>query len=136
MEYDAAVLSLQCPKCQHGMEEVDHGEIVIDRCTGCHGLWFDEDEAHHLKALEDSHVLDIGDPEQGWKMDSRADIDCPRCGKRMEKTADPKQKHIWYELCQEHGMFMDAGDFTDFKDESLLDFFRSLIKGNRDIVAP
>ena len=136
MEFDAAVHSLKCPKCHHGMVEVDHSEIVIDRCTGCHGIWFDEDEAHHLKKLEDSHVLDTGDPEHGWKMDSRADIDCPRCGKRMEKTADPKQKHIWYEICHEHGMFMDAGEFTDFKEESLLDWFRSLIKGDRDIVAP
>ncbi len=33
-------------------------------------------------------------------------------------------------------MFMDAGEFTDLKDESVLDWFRSLIKGNRDIVAP
>ena len=63
MEYDAAIHSIQCPKCQHGMEEVTHGEITIDRCTHCKGLWFDEDEAHHLKALEDSHVLDIGDAE-------------------------------------------------------------------------
>ncbi len=136
MEYNADEHSLQCPKCQHGMLEVTHGEIVIDRCTNCHGLWFDEDEAHHLRKLEDSHVLDTGDPRQGWKMDSRADIDCPRCGKRMEKTADQKQKHIWYEVCHDHGMFLDAGEFKDLKDESILDWFRSLIKGDRNIVAP
>jgi hypothetical protein len=33
-------------------------------------------------------------------------------------------------------MFMDAGEFTDFKHESLLDFFRGLIKGDRSVVAP
>lgn len=137
MEYDESIHSLQCPKCQHGMEEVTHEGIVIDRCTHCHGLWFDEDEAHHLRKLEDSHVLDIGDAEKGARWDSRADIDCPRCGKSMHKTGDPKQKHIWYEICHEHGMFMDAGEFTDLKDESwLLDWFRSLIKGDRDTVAP
>jgi Zn-finger nucleic acid-binding protein len=136
MEYNADEHSLQCPKCNHGMLEVTHGEIVIDRCTNCHGLWFDEDEAHHLRKLEDSHVLDTGDPVEGWKMDSRADINCPRCGKEMEKTADSKQKHIWYEICHDHGMFLDAGEFKDLKDESLLDWFRSLIKGDRNIVAP
>ena len=136
MEYDAAIHSIQCPKCLHGMEEVTHGEITIDRCTHCKGLWFDEDEAHHLKSLEDSHVLDIGDAKTGWKWDSHADINCPHCGKEMIKTADPKQKHIWYELCPDHGMFMDAGEFKDFKFESLLDRFRSLIKGDRNIVAP
>jgi len=118
------------------MEEVTHGDIVIDRCTHCKGLWFDEDEAHHLKKLDDSHTLDIGDAREGWKWDSFADINCPRCGKEMEKAADHRQKHIWFEICHEHGMFMDAGEFKDFKFESLLDRFRSLIKGDRKIVAP
>ena len=53
MDYDKTVHNLQCPKCHHGMEEVTHEGIAIDRCTHCKGLWFDEDEAHHLKKLED-----------------------------------------------------------------------------------
>ena len=136
MEHDASVHSLKCPKCNHGMEEVTHEGVTIDRCSNCHGLWFDQDEAHQLKDMESSEHLDIGDPEVGWKFDSRADIDCPRCGKKMHKTADEKQKHIWYEVCDEHGMFMDAGEFSDLKDESLLDFFRGLIKGDRKYVCP
>ena len=136
MEHDSNVHSLQCPKCQHGMEEVTHEGITIDRCSNCEGLWFDADEAHQLKNIKGSDAVDTGDPKEGWKWDSRADINCPRCGKEMEKAADPKQKHIWYEVCHEHGMFMDAGEFTDFKDESILDYFRSLIKGDRSIVAP
>lgn len=136
MVYNKDVHSLQCPKCQNGMDEVTHEGITIDRCSHCRGLWFDEDEAHHLKMLKDSDILDDGDPNEGWKWDSRADIDCPRCGKDMEKTADKKQKHIWYEICHDHGMFMDAGEFKDLKDKSPLDWFRSLIKGDRDIVAP
>lgn len=136
MEYDENNHSMKCPKCHHGMEEVAHGEVVIDRCSHCHGLWFDADEAHQLKVLAESEKLDIGDPKDGWRWDTHADINCPKCGKEMEKTADPKQKHIWYEICRDHGMFMDAGEFSDFKQESLLDFFRSLIKGHRDHVAP
>ena len=44
MEYNAEEHSLKCPKCQHGMQEVTHEGIVIDRCTHCHGLWFDAGE--------------------------------------------------------------------------------------------
>lgn len=136
MEYDATQHSLQCPKCHHGMEEITHEGVTIDRCTNCMGLWFDKDEAHQLKDIKDGHLVDIGDPKEGWKWDSHSDINCPRCGKEMEKSADPKQKHIWYELCPEHGLFMDAGEFKDFKFESILDRFRSLIKGDRANVAP
>jgi uncharacterized protein len=136
MEHDPAAHSLKCPKCGHGMEEVVHDGVVIDRCTYCKGLWFDADEAHRLKSLPDSHLVDIGDPKLGWVWDSRAEIHCPRCGKPMQESSDPKQKHIWYEMCPEHGIFMDAGEFRDFKFESLLDCLRSFIKGNRATTAP
>jgi Zn-finger nucleic acid-binding protein len=137
MEYNPEVHSLQCPKCGHGMEEVSHaGGVVIDRCTQCMGIWFDDDEAHKLKSLADGHRIDVGDRQEGWKWDSRADIKCPRCGKDMGKSSDPKQKHIWYEVCFDHGVFMDAGEFTDFKFETLVDLFRGFIKGNRATTAP
>ena len=42
----------------------------------------------------------------------------------MKTLNDPKQKHFEYEACEEHGMFMDAGEFTDYKYEILLDIFR------------
>jgi len=136
MEFDKDEHSLKCPKCHHGMHEVTHGEIVIDRCSHCHGLWFDADEAHRLKSLPDSHAIDDGDRNEGWKWDSKAEIDCPHCGKRMELTSDAKQKHIWYEICPDHGMFMDAGEFADFKEETLLDWFKGVIKGDRETVCP
>lgn len=136
MEYDSALHSKQCPKCRHGMEAVTHEGITIDRCSHCQGLWFDEDKAHHLKQLKGSQRLDIGSSREGWRWDSHADINCPHCGKAMAKAADHRQKHIWYEICHDHGMFMDAGEFRDYKFETLLDCFRGLIKGDRRIVAP
>lgn len=137
MDYNPDTHSLKCPKCGHGMDEVTHGEVAIDRCSNCHGLWFDADEAHQLKNILGSEAVDIGDPGEGQKWDSRENINCPRCSKPMDKTADPSQKHIWYEACSEHGMFMDAGEFKDFKDEAkVLDWFRGLIKGDRSLIAP
>ena len=127
---------MNCPKCAAAMEQVVFDGVEVDRCTACKGLWFDDDEAHRMKEIEGSELIDHGDPKEGWKYDSREDIDCPHCGKRMHKSYDAKQQHIWYEVCHEHGMFMDAGEFSDLKEESILDWFRSLIKGNRYIAAP
>lgn len=131
MEYSQEEHKLKCPKCGHGMVEACHDDIVIERCTNCHGLWFDTDEADQLSKIEGAAALDTGDPVEGWKWDSVEEVDCPHCGKRMEKTSVPDQKHIWYEICHEHGMFLDAGEFTDMKDKTLLDFFRGLIRGGR-----
>ena len=137
MEYNPEIHSIKCPKCGHGMTEVTYGgDLTIDRCTNCQGLWFDTGEVEILKKKWMGDALDLGDPKEGRRWNEVEDIACPRCGRDMDKTADPDQEHIWYESCPEHGIFMDAGEFTDYKKSDLLDFFRSLIKGNRDIVAP
>ena len=131
MKYNPEVHSLKCPKCHHGMEEVTHEGITIDRCSGCEGLWFDGDEAQQLKRMPASERVDTGKSAKGRQYDDCAEISCPRCGRRMEKSADWKQVHIWYESCRDHGIFMDAGEFTDFKQDSALDWLRGLIKGKR-----
>ena len=136
MDYDDTIHSVKCPKCGHGMNEATHEGITIDRCTHCAGLWFDDDHHSRLKKITGSEDLDHGDPKEGWKWDSRGDIDCPRCNKPMLKCADPKQHHIWWEVCDDHGIFMDAGEFSDYKAETLLDWFRGVLKGKRRHIAP
>lgn len=131
MEYNPDEHSIECPKCGHGMNEVTYGEVTVDRCSNCKGLWFDTGEAQQLKKKWMGDALDTGNTDEGKKWDSVEDIACPRCGKDMQKASDPDQTHIWYEVCDEHGMFMDAGEFTDFKHETLADWFRSLIRGSR-----
>ena len=131
MDFNADVHSIQCPKCGHGMEEVTYGQVTIDRCTNCQGLWFDTGEAEALKDRWMGEALDTGDPDIGKKWNEVEDVSCPRCGDVMEKTSDPTQIHIWYEICPKHGMFFDAGEFTDYKYETLIDKFRGLITGKR-----
>ena len=123
---------IDCPKCNHAMEEIRYGgDLTIDRCTNCMGLWFDSGEMEKLKDKWMGDALDKGDPAEGKKWDAVDDVNCPRCGKKMEKTSDPKQSHIWCEFCPDHGVFMDAGEFTDYKHETLADWFRSLVRGSR-----
>jgi Zn-finger nucleic acid-binding protein len=114
------------------MEEISYGgDLKIDRCTHCNGLWFDKGEEQLLKQKWMGDALDIGKPSKGKKWDAVDEVACPRCGQNMKRAPDPDQPHIWYEICEDHGMFMDAGEFTDFKHETLSDWFRSLIKGSR-----
>lgn len=122
---------MQCPKCEASMEEKNlstlKGSVKIDRCTNCKGLWFDIGEAEELKEKWMSDYIDSGDPKRGREQNKIRDINCPRCGKEMDKLTDPLQKHIEYEACQEHGMYLDAGEFTDYKYETLVDLFRDFI---------
>ena len=123
---------MECPKCHSEMEEVTYGRgLVVDRCTNCKGIWFDTGEAEALKDKWMSEFIDSGDSDIGRKFNEIEDIDCPRCGKRMSKVSVGKQPHIWYEACNEHGVYLDAGEFTDYKYETIIDKFRDLTTGSR-----
>ena len=121
---------MECPKCSSPMKEIKisvlHGNVVIDQCEKCQGLWFDHGEAEALKGSWMADFVDSGDPEAGKDFDKVRDIKCPICGKPMKNVTDPRQKHLNYEVCEEHGMFMDAGEFTDFKHETPMDLVRGL----------
>ncbi len=125
-----------CPKCEAAMEEKNlrtlEGLVTYDQCSGCEGLWFDSGEAEKLKDTWRTDFIDTGDAEAGKEFNEMRDVKCPRCQKQMDKISDPKQKHIQLEACLEHGVFMDAGEFRDYKNETLMDVWRgalALLKG-------
>ena len=109
--------------------ETLHGQVIIDKCDSCKGLWFDNGEAEQLKGDWMAEFVDSGDSKVGKTYNTVRDIKCPRCDNAMVKLNDPKQSHLEYEACGEHGMFMDAGEFTDFKHETLIDIFRDVVAG-------
>ena len=121
---------MDCPKCNAEMNERNlrtlQGLVTFDQCSACKGFWFDTGEAEKLKDSHEPDFIDSGDPEAGKEFNKIRDINCPRCGKQMEKVTDPKQRHIELERCHEHGVFMDAGEFIDYKNETVMDVFRGV----------
>ena len=122
-----------CPKCDSPMEKVDYEGIHIDRCTQCKGIWFDMIEKDELKAKNGSESVDNGDKDTGKETDSKKNVNCPKCLTPMMRRRDIRQKHIVYEYCDAcHGVFLDAGEFTDYKQETVLDFIKKLLSGLQD----
>ena len=77
-------------------------------------------------------MLDTGDPRIGSSLDDLGEIDCPEGHGKMEARSDERQRHIWFEECLTcGGIFLDAGEFTDLKYQTLMDRIRSRIKGAR-----
>ena len=47
----------------------------------------------------------------------------------MEPTYDPEQIHIWYEVCANcDGIWLDAGELTDLKYQTLMDRIKGLLR--------
>ena len=125
---------MQCPKCPGSLQAKTYGrKITVHRCTDCGGLWCKLEVLLEMKKEWMSEaVLDSGDPKLGAALNQLDDIKCPEDGTIMDKKADPKQTHIWFESCSTcSGMFFDAGEFTDLKYDTLMDRVRDFVKGRR-----
>lgn len=119
---------MSCPKCSNAMESVNYGrEYTIHRCTNCYGIWFPDDSYKRLKNEWMSQSLDIGDPRVGRQYNDQKQINSPVTGKPMKSIRDERQVHIEYEIDPDgKGAFFDAGEFTDFVEDTLSDFFKGL----------
>ncbi len=103
---------MRCPKCDADMEEVNCEEVVIDRCKGCEGIWFDKGEAEQLSEQWIAQFIDTGDPATGIEHDDKDTVPCPRCGETMKRFFEIDKGQLQFEQCDEHGKFFDAGEFT------------------------
>ena len=118
---------MKCPKCFGEMETASYDETKLDRCTQCKGLWFQTGELEELRKdnwMAD-YVIDSGDAGTGKKFNRIDSIHCPECGTDMHQEFDQDQPHILYESCpNEHGSFLDAGEFTDLVHKTFWDRFK------------
>ena len=114
------------------MEKVVYADIEVDRCVNCKGIWFDALENEKLKELKGAEAIDSGDAEVGKEYNKMGKINCPVCDTLMIRMVDKDQPHIWYEACANcYGVFFDAGEFTDYKQETIADFFKDLAAKQR-----
>lgn len=127
---------MNCPKCSGEMEIVDFLGIEIDKCKDCGGIWVESTEEKFMLKTKGSEAIDDGNAMIGKEMNKIENVNCPVCGVMMTRMVDAFQSHIWYEKCVYHGVYFDAGEFKDLKQnnvsDGVKDFFAK-IKGGRKI---
>jgi uncharacterized protein len=47
---------MKCPKCGMDLEEIAFGDVKVDKCFNCEGLWLDKGELESLQAKEPGFV--------------------------------------------------------------------------------
>lgn len=123
---------MYCPKCKGYMKPIEYQHTQVDRCTKCYGIWFDRFELQDLKVHSGSEVIDMGEPEVGMAHNSKTEVSCPRCEVVMDHKSDERQAHIRYEQCPEcKGAYFDAGEFRDYKELTIGEFFKSIFNRNK-----
>jgi uncharacterized protein len=124
--------TLDCPKCNAAMQRRSYDQGLVYRCEGCAGMWFPMLEFEHLREM--AETIDTGNAEAATLYNAIDRIDCPACKHyRLIRMVDADQPHIYFESCKFcYGRFYDAGEFRDFADFSIDDFFKQFSAKARD----
>ncbi|MGE5385783.1 MAG: zf-TFIIB domain-containing protein [Betaproteobacteria bacterium] len=115
--------ALHCPACEAPMQTFSckrklEGELTLDLCFACQGIWFDEFESLQMAPAGVLELFKLihahhDDPRQPW----HDVLDCPRCRERMLQGFDlSKNGRFSYHRClQGHGRFTAFSAFMTEK---------------------
>lgn len=116
---------MKCPKCDSELKPLTHQSVEIERCSGCGGLWFDAFEHEELKRLGGSEKIDYS--TKTTVPPGAGSGRCPKDQQPLFVMVVAGQPHISYESCGVcHGVFFDAGEFKDFKEETFGERLRAV----------
>ena len=122
---------MDCPKCTGSLTPLTIRDTInLHRCTACYGLWI---TPANLAALKDEWMsealVDVGSPSIGRKLDRLDTVHCPLGHGLMVHRADEDQPHVGFEECPVcNGIYLDAGELTDLKFKTLLDWIKGLLR--------
>lgn len=98
-----------CPEClSTDWEKINCGDIIVDKCKKCHGIWFDGGE-FNLILEKGSFYADNIDKEKDLKDTPEIAKKCPRCKVAMKRVT---KNEIRIDVCRDcSGIWADEGEF-------------------------
>jgi membrane associated rhomboid family serine protease len=105
-----------CPKCRLGMRPLRLGEVEVDLCPACMGMWFDARELSRAAGLKFDDSVTGAALSAGRRTQHR----CPCCAVYLYEREVEKGSGIFIDQCPHcAGVFTDKGEFG-----SIQAFFR------------
>lgn len=89
------------------------GEVELDLCFACKGIWFDDYESLHLAP---AGVIDlfklIHERRDDQRLPLASPLRCPRCNERLIQSQDRVKSGLFnYQRCGQHGRFISFAQF-------------------------
>lgn len=103
-----------CPRCEQALHARLVGDLVIDECTACGGVFLDRTAVERVisdrrQARADALLGVLGKPEVKPQA-GRLYVKCPTCAKLMNRRQFALGAGIVVDVCRDHGTFFDAGE--------------------------
>jgi Zn-finger nucleic acid-binding protein len=129
------------------MKPLKIGDVQVDECPQCRGIWFDKGELTDAKNEVDPDLrwLDLGI----WKQQARFQINdqplkCPRCLKFDMRTINYTEPDIDFTFCAFcEGVWLNTDDFKQILDalgkeaatKSVSEYVKASLKEGSEIIA-
>lgn len=138
---------MNCPKCQKTMETKSIGDIEVDECSHCRGVWFDRGELDKLKTEMEPDLRWLDFDLWKWKGDFEmtfSPLECPNEHQTPLRTLYFKEVDVRIRFCPvDHGVWLQSGDYlkiirmlaTEAESRELSDYLKASLKEASDIIA-
>jgi Zn-finger nucleic acid-binding protein len=109
----------QCPRCDQQLGGRLVGDIVVDECVACHGLWLDHVAVKRIVTDRQQARAEslLGALPQTLKYEmqpagrnSKMYIKCPVCRVVMNRKLFAAGSGVVVDICRDHGAFFDTGE--------------------------
>ncbi len=114
--------SRDCPRCRKTLTavllQVDAEQVEIDRCSTCHGLFFDPSELDSVLdgietragIVDHRQLLTLIEEETPAGDFEVTYVPCPDCGDLMHRRKFGQQSGVITDSCRNHGLWLDGGE--------------------------
>lgn len=129
---------MNCPRCKSGLNkknleelqsEGTFGDLEVDVCSNCNGIWFDKGELDRVDNKIEPKVIEV--KKLPSINDQYVKLTCPSCSvdNDMEKVVNDLDKDVIMDVCPScSGIWLDNGEFTAIKERGFLELALSTFK--------
>lgn len=106
----------QCPRCDQALGGRLVGDVVVDECVACHGLWLDHVAVQRIvtdrqQARADSLLGALpATLTYAAQPASKMYVKCPVCRVVMNRRLFAAGSGVIVDICKAHGAFFDTGE--------------------------
>jgi len=136
---------MKCVHCNIELTKKMVGNVEVDECEKCKGMWFEDDELRKAKDLTDENLnwmdFEIWKHEHLFKTKS-TDLPCPQCNKALVyiNYADTDVEIDYCPTCK--GTWLEKGEFkkiiealtNEVYSKSFSDYVTSSIEEAKEII--
>ncbi len=108
---------LECPRCDVHLEGRLVGDVLLDECNTCHGIWVDLCALERILSERKQARADVvlgklppaGAPPVPHQQ-TRMYIRCPECVDLMNRRLFAKGSGVIVDICPKHGAWFDESE--------------------------